>query len=241
VHWTSHDHRDILARMRGLLLLCAVGLAYPARGAYADTLDLERVASARGDLERAKRLDDLECTQLLAPIVWQLTALRDGDLEEAIQRTFDRCSAALDQRYERFKPGGCRLKIAGALSTTAAPAALRPKGAKAACLALVPGPPRKAALEGHKRNVCARVALVWSARGLKRRELTFDGGPLADESWCCNLDTIAAGTLHGHTVVRVTGSGHPCDGGTAVEGSDAFYQWNGKALVSPTDISIDFH
>lgn len=30
-------------------------------------------------------------------------------------------------------------------------------------------------------------------------------------------------------------------GGTAVEDTQALYEWNGKSLASPIDISIDFH
>lgn len=236
--------------MRGLLLLCAVGIAYPGQAADASPPQgradpPERVDEARSDLRRAQAHeqagDALECVRELAPVVWQLTALEDEALEDAIQKTYDRCSAAAGRNYENIKPRVCRLTIDGAIAATAAPAVLVPKRAKAACLALVPGPPRKDALPGHEGNVCARVALVWSAKGLQRRELTFEGGPLADDVWCCNLDAIATGRLDGHTVVRVSGSGHPCDGGTAVQGSDALYQWNGKSLVSPKDLSVEYH
>jgi len=75
----------------------------------------------------------------------------------------------------------------------------------------------------------------------RRRELAFDGGPLNDTSWCCNLESIAADTLDGKTLVRVSGVGYPCGGGTAYEASDALYEWNGKSLASPLDISIGFH
>ncbi|HEX3762101.1 MAG TPA: hypothetical protein VHW23_25545 [Kofleriaceae bacterium] len=232
--------------MRGLLLLCAAGIAYPAR-AHAEPRDSDAgpVASARRELQEAEALaqrgDHLACARLLAPIMWQLTAVSDADLAAEIEHTFQRCNTGLDRRFRRIKPGECRLKIDGAIAKAAAPAALLPRGTKSACLALVPGPPRKTALPGHEGDVCPRVALVWSAGKLRRRELLFDSGPLGDELWCCHLDSIAAGTLDGHTVVRISGTGHPCDGGTAVEASDALYQWNGSALVSPMDMSIEFH
>jgi hypothetical protein len=115
-----------------------------------------------------------------------------------------------------------------------------PRAAKAACLALVPGAARAEPSESYA-IVCPRIALVWSAGGLHRRELAFDGGPLADELWCCKLDWIAAGKLDGKTLVRVGGSDHPCGGGTAFQETDAMYEWNGRSLASPTDISIAYH
>lgn len=88
---------------------------------------------------------------------------------------------------------------------------------------------------------CPRIALVWLAGGLHRRELPFDGGPLGDEGFCCNLESIAAGILEGKTMIRVDGGGRACGGGTAVEHTQALYEWNGKSLASPLDLSIDFH
>ena len=88
---------------------------------------------------------------------------------------------------------------------------------------------------------CPRIALVWQAGGLHRRELPFDGGPLGDEGFCCNLESIAAGILDGKTMIRVDGGGRACGGGTAVEHTQALYEWNGKSLASPLDLSIDFH
>ena len=89
--------------------------------------------------------------------------------------------------------------------------------------------------------VCPRVELVWSTGKRRHRALAFDGGPLADPAWCCHLDSVAARMLDGQAVVRISGSGHPCGGGTAYEATDAVYPWNGTALASPIDLSIDYH
>ena len=58
---------------------------------------------------------------------------------------------------------------------------------------------------------------------------------------CCNLSSIAAGTVGGKMLVRVRGHGRDCNGGTADAASDAFYEWNGKALSSLLDASVGFH
>jgi hypothetical protein len=170
--------------------------------------------------------------------MWRLSMVSDGDLTEAVETRFNRCNDELEAQYAAIEPRDCGLNIRDAIATTAAPAALVPRAAKGACLALVPGSV-KAQTPGD--IVCPRVALVWSAGGLHRRELAFDGGPLNDTSWCCQLESIAAGTLDGKTRVRISGSGHPCGGGTAYEATDALYEWNGKSLASPLDISIGFH
>ena len=45
----------------------------------------------------------------------------------------------------------------------------------------------------------------------------------------------------GKTLIRVRGHGRDCSGGTADAASDAFYEWNGKALSSALDASVGFH
>lgn len=158
----------------------------------------------------------------------------------AVARTSNRCEEALAHQYERVKPTGCPFEVEGAVAVTAAPSRLVPRTAKAACLALMPGSTRTQPPDAYE-IVCPRIALVWSAKGLHRRELASEGGPLHDELWCCKLDWIAAGDLDGKTLVRVGGSDHPCGGGTAYQATDALYEWNGTSLASPTDLSIGYH
>lgn len=205
-----------------------------------------RAANARasGALVRAEKYESqgeyLECAQALAPITWRLSTVDNGDLVEAVEKTYNRCDDELEKQYEPIGAKDCELDVEDAIAVTAAPPRLVPRAAKAACLALVPGSSRTEAAND-VGAVCPRVALVWSAGGLHRRELRFEGGPLGDDGWCCNLESIAAGTLDGKTLVRVGGSGHPCGGGTAYEATQALYEWNGKSLASPLDISIGFH
>jgi hypothetical protein len=204
----------------------------------------ETNARASGALDLAEKYESegeyLACAQALAPIRWRLSMVENGDLIEAVETTFNRCDEELEKQYEPIEAKGCDLEIEDAIAVTAAPPRLVPRAAKAACLALVPGSSGIQAPDDGSR-VCPRVALVWSAGGLHRRELRFDGGPLGDDGWCCNLESIAAGTLDGKTLVRVGGSGHPCGGGTAYEATQALYEWNGKSLASPLDLSIAFH
>ena len=51
--------------------------------------------------------------------------------------------------------------------------------------------------------------------------------------------TIGSGILDGKTRVRVIGEGNACGGGKAVDHTDALYEWDGKSLTSPIDISIN--
>lgn len=239
-----------------LVVICALAMLYAGRDVRADanvsdddvdaTSAESRAANIRasGALDRAEKDesqgDYVECARELAPIMWRLSMVSDGDLTEAVEITFNRCNDELAAEYAGIAPRDCGLNIRDAIATIAAPAALVPRAARGACLALVPGTARTQPADDFG-VVCPRIALVWSAGGLHRRELAFDGGPLDDTSWCCKLESIAAGTLDGKTLVRVSGVGHPCGGGTAYEATDALYEWNGKSLASPLDISIGFH
>jgi hypothetical protein len=220
-------------------LVCAAVIAASGRGADADP---DADASARDALREASGKDGLECARALAQDTWWLSALSD-DLRDEVKDRFDRCRVAAEQPYKQIKSGACRLKVPGAISTTAAPRALIPRGAKAACVALVPGSPgvKTTSPDYDVETVCPRLELVWSTGKRRHRALAFDSGPLANPAWCCNLGSIAAGTLDGQTVIRISGEGHPCGGGTAYEATDAVYLWNGTALASPIDLSIDYH
>lgn len=225
--------------MRRMIWLCAAVIAASGRGAFADD---DHDASARDALREAAGQDELGCARALAPITWSLSALSD-DLRDEVKASFARCLAAAERHYKQIKSGGCRLKIAGAISATAAPRAMVPRGAKAACVALFPGKPdvEVTSPDYDTGAGCPRAELVWSSGKRQHRVLAFAGGPLADPVWCCRLDSVAAGNLDGQTVVRISGDGHPCGGGTAYEATDALYSWNGTALDSPIDLSIDYH
>ena len=192
----------------------------------------------------------VECQRVLAPLSHPSSGLAEkgsDKLVKAIEHNLDHCSKALDAKYAAIKPGGCTLTVDKAIATAAAPAALVPKGATAACVALVRGKPAPKAPDDDPESrdvVCPVVALLWKGAkpALERQELTASGtGALGDDSVCCNLTAIAAGTLDGKTLVRVRGQGRDCNGGTADSAADTFYDWTGGALRATLDASVGFH
>jgi hypothetical protein len=192
----------------------------------------------------------IECQRLMAPLSHPRSGLQEAGndkLVKAIQHNLDRCSKGIDARYAPIKAGGCSLAIDHAIATTAAPPALVPRGASAACIALVHGKPVPKGPDDDpevRDVVCPVVALIWKGPrpALERQELTAGGsGPLGDDSVCCNLSSIAAGAMDGKTLVRVRGQGRDCSGGTADTAADMFYEWSGAALHPSLDASVTFH
>lgn len=227
----------------------AIALLEPFR-ACNDTADRVESAWLAGDLAVAyeKNGQPLECERLMGPLSHPKSGvLETGNdkLIKALEYNLDHCSKTFDAQYAAIKAGGCTLAIDKAIASAAVPAPLIPKGATAACLALVPGKPvAKSADDDPDQTpvVCPRVALVWkSARpALERQELTSGGDhdALGNESDCCNLSTIAVGVQAGKPTVRVRGDGRDCTGGTADSSSDMFYEWKGAALSATLDASI---
>jgi hypothetical protein len=193
----------------------------------------------------------VECQKLLGPLTYPRSAVQqsgDDKLIRAIDHNLERCTKGLDARYAAVKTGGCTLPLSRAIATAAAPAALVPRGASAACVVLVRGKPAAKAPDDdpESRDVaCPRVVLAWKGAkaGLDYQDLSGSepGGALGDDSVCCNLRSIAAGTVGGKTLVRVRGHGRDCNGGTADSASDVFYEWNGKGLSRAFDASIGYH
>jgi hypothetical protein len=186
----------------------------------------------------------VECQRLMAPLSHPSERINQGGndkLVKAIAYNLDRCSKALDAQYAALKPGGCTLTIEHAIASAAVPAALVPKGATAACVALVPGTRAKDAEDGDV--TCPRVALIWKTAKLERQALTSGGDhdALTDDSVCCNLSVIAAGTVDNKTLLRVHGHGRDCSGGTADAATDMIYEWKGQALTLVLDASAAFH
>jgi hypothetical protein len=193
----------------------------------------------------------IECQKLLGPLTYPRSAVQqsgDDKLIRAIAHNLDRCSKGLEARYATVKPGGCTLPLSRAIATAAAPAALVPRGASAACVVLVRGKPAAKGSDDDPEArdvVCPRVVLAWKGGkpGLEYQDLSGSdpGGALGDDSVCCNLTSIAAGAVGGKTLVRVRGHGRDCSGGTADSASDAFYEWNGKGLSPAFDASVGYH
>jgi hypothetical protein len=193
----------------------------------------------------------VECQKLLGPLTYPRSAVQhsgDDKLIRAIAHNLDRCSKGLETRYAAVKTTPCTLPLSRAIATAAAPAALVPRGASAACVVLVRGKPAAKGSDDdpESRDVtCPRVVLAskGAKAGLDYQDLSGSdpGGALGDDSVCCNLTSIAAGTVGSKTLVRVRGHGRDCSGGTADSASDAFYEWNGKGLSAAFDASVGYH
>jgi hypothetical protein len=111
----------------------------------------------------------VECIQL----VGSPSLAGDGTekVHKAIDHNLDGCNKRLDAEYA-IQSGRCRISIDGAISTAALPSALAPKGAAAACVALVPGKRRPNTAQDEDARVCPVVALVWKgAKGAIARAL----------------------------------------------------------------------
>jgi hypothetical protein len=175
----------------------------------------------------------VECMKALAGLGVQMDPGADS-LIKALDYNRKRCSKGIDVQYA-IKTGGCTLSIPQAITTVAAPRALVPSGASAACLALVPGqrPPN---VPDGAVVVCPVVALVWNGakRAVERKELAVEGlAALDNEYWCGDLSSIAVGTMAGKDLVRVRGT----TGAKGREWIDVFYEWNGKLLTPAVDLS----
>jgi len=238
---SAKDHARAIALLEPFLRECSDDKEPVDRGWVASDLAV--------DYEKTGQF--VECQKLLGPLTYPRSAVQqsgDDKLIGAISHNLDRCSKGLDAKYAAVKTGGCTLPLGRAIATAAAPAALAPRGASAACVVLVRGKPaaKGADDDPESRDVaCPRVVLAskGARAGLDYQDLSGSdpGGALGDDSVCCNLTSIAAGTVGGKTLIRVRGHGRDCSGGTADSASDAFYEWNGKGLSPAFDASVGYH
>ncbi len=233
----ARDHGKAIALLEPLLRECGDSQSASERAWVAN--DLAVAYERNGQY--------VECERLMAPLSHPKSGLREPGNEKlvkAIEFNLDYCSKALDAKYAAIKPGGCALTVDKAIATAAAPPALVPKGASAACVALLRGvrPPRSADGDPDVQDVvCPVVAVVWKgARAVERKDLPAGTGALADESFCCNLSALAAGTQGGKTLIRVRGQGLICGGGDGDRANDMIYEWNGSALAPALDASVTF-
>src|SRR5262249_38056017 len=120
-----------------------------------DTKDPVESAWLAGDLAVAYWKDGqlVECRHLMEPLVFPKSDIARSGSEKvlnALQYNLDQCEKEFDLRYAALKDDACPLKIDDAVTAVALPAALAPRGASAACLALVPGTPAAGAAAGAK-------------------------------------------------------------------------------------------
>ena len=219
--------------MRAKDYKAAIATLLPVSQACGGDADKIEQAWLDGDLAVAYEKDGqpLECEKLMAPWSHPSSGLQDGGndkLAAAIDYNLDHCAKDFDAQYTALKADACALTIAGASASVAAPLALAPKGATAACVALVPG------------DTCPDVALYWK-KGAKVSHSVIDNDATHDPSFCCNLSAIAIGSLNGKTLVRVKGGGRECSGATADVDNDFILEWKGKTLDTVLDASIGFH
>ena len=238
---TAKDFAKAIGLLEPMLAACPVDGAPTDRGWLVSDLSVA--------YEKAGRL--LDCQRLLAPYTHPSSPTTNtAKLHKALQHNLEQCGKALDTKYAAIKAGKCSLPLDHAVASAALPAALVPKGASAACIALLPGTPSTAKKSDDDPSlrdvVCPVATLVWKTDKLERQPLTLvpgtdTAGPLDDDSVCCNLSAIAAGTLDGKTLVRVRGGGRDCNGGTADTDSDMFYELAGKTLKPAVDASVAYH
>jgi hypothetical protein len=190
------------------------------------------------------------CLQLIGSLSLELG---DGDADrlfKAVDHNLSGCRKRLDAEYA-IKSGGCRISIDGAIATVAAPRALMPEGAAAACVALVPGKRPPTAKEDEYAPACPVVALIWrgASGAVEREELPTAGpdaphqrssDPLNEVDFCTGLSSIEVGTKDGKSLVRVSGApdehcrGHQC---LHIGSVDVFYEWNGEVLTPALDVT----
>lgn len=71
--------------------------------------------------------------------------------------------------------------------------------------------------------------------------LLASDGPLRDDSFCCEIDSVAVAPEAGTDYLRIRGGGRECAGGTASEEVDAIYRVDGDRLVLEVDDSLVLH
>jgi hypothetical protein len=221
----------------------AIAALAPLQAACDDTRDIVESAYLAGDLAVAYEKDGqpLECEKLMAPWSHPTSGLQDAGndkLVAAIEYNLEHCAKDLDAQYAAVKRDACALTIDGAVAAAALPPALAPKGATAACIALVPGAKGNA---GDDDVACPEVAVVSKGKGAKLTRRALGGDTGLEPSFCCNLSSIAVGAMGGKTLVRMKGEGRECSGGTGDEASDYIFEWKGGALAIVVDASVTYH
>jgi len=194
----------------------------------------------------------LACRQLMEEETFPKSdASRAGNdkLMGALEYNLEQCEKAFDAQYAALKSDACPLTIDDAAAAAALPASLFPKGATAACVAIVPDPTPPAApaaaagddVDADSDVSCPRLAVVSKGKGGKidRKLLGAGDSNLVDFNFCCGLNTIAVGIQNGKALIRVGADTwvRECHGGTATTSLDAIFEWKGNALTTVVDAS----
>jgi len=201
-----------------------------------------------GDLAVAYELngDYVACKAAMEPLVFPKSDVsRSGSakLASALQYNLDHCQKKFDAEYATLKSAPCPFAVDGSSGAATAPASLLPKGATAACVALVE-PVDKPAPTKHDDDdlapvSCPVVALVSKGAGAKltRRVLGKAGD---DETFCCGFNKISVGVKAGKTLVRVGADTwvRECHGGTATTSLDRIFELKDNALEVVVDASV---
>jgi hypothetical protein len=184
--------------------------------------------------------DPVECLRLLALVSDPHDGLLDGaavaSVAEAIEHNQQACAKAHEDARKEFEARPCPFEAGdGAIA------------AGAACVAIEGGADHSAfmkALERGKQGAASRLCprLVRITRAGRQR-LRSSGGPLADTSSCCGVDTMTVASTGGKVRVRVTSSlpSRECFGGTLTTQIDAIYEVRGDEARVTDDDSLLLH
>ena len=200
-----------------------------------------------GDLAVAYELngDYVACKAAVEPLVFPKSDVARAGTEKlasALQYNLDHCEKKLDDSYALLKSNACPFEIDDSTVAAAVPASLVPKGATAACVALVSPDDKRGAAKPDDGDLppvsCPVIALVAKGAGAKltRRVL---GKPSDDETFCCGFNKIAVGVKAGQSLIRVGADSwvRECHGGTATTSLDKIFELKNNALSIVIDAS----
>jgi hypothetical protein len=182
----------------------------------------------------------LECKKLIDQALFpksDIASASNDKLSSALAHNGELCEEAFAAQYGPFSSAPCPLTVddatkneAGGVAAVALPQSLWPKGASAACLAVVAG-----------AGKCPRVIVVVqrSDGKLNRRTLKAELSGLSDETFCCGYDTIAIGIKNATPMVRLGADTvvRECSGGTAHSTLDEVLAWRRDLLSLVVDAS----
>lgn len=198
--------------------------------------------------------DFVECLQILGPLTtphppWSIYSfeLEETKVGKAIRYNEDLCSKAYEAQQRDFRSDRCSIVENSDLAIEV-PREAVPQDIEVVCLTLKGGADYQEferAIdedENEPAKLCPSVVMVSRKRGKTTEvQLRASEGPLADTSNCCNLEELSIAVRDGKQLVRVTGGGRNCFGGTADVTLDAVYNWQGERLGLIRDSSVVNH